>query len=180
MSESDSNAAAPQPAADPPHPPAGGAPVHRDYVGEGIVVHWNAERCIHTGRCIAAQRHVFDPKRRPWVDLSQGTTEQIVVAVGRCPTGALTYMRTDGGAQEAVPEVVEIRVGRDGPIAVHGAARVVGERVGALDPERTDAGRFALCRCGQTGHAPYCDNSHRALAPGWGTSPAPTPPPIAP
>ncbi len=144
--------------------------MHRDYVGDGIVIHWRAERCIHTGRCIAAQRLVFDPNRRPWVDASLGTTAQIVVAVERCPTGALAYTRTDGGAEEVVPDVVEVRVTRDGPIAVHGAARVVGERVGPLEDDRTETGRFVLCRCGRTGHAPYCDNSHRALAPGWGTA----------
>ncbi|HEY0780339.1 MAG TPA: (4Fe-4S)-binding protein, partial [Gemmatirosa sp.] len=92
------SSSAPQPAADPPHPPAGGAPVHRDYAGDGVIVHWQAERCIHTGRCIAAQHQVFDPKRRPWVDPSLGTTAQIVVAIERCPTGALTYTRTDGVA----------------------------------------------------------------------------------
>ncbi len=172
--------AAPQPGAAPPHPPEGGAPVHRDYAGDGIVVHWNAERCIHTGRCIAAQRHVFDPKRRPWVEPSLGTVDQIVVAIERCPTGALTYTRTDGGAQESIPELVELRIGRDGPLTLHGAARVIGERVGALDDARTATGRFALCRCGQTGHAPYCDNSHRALAPGWGSDASGNPPALAP
>ena len=154
--------------------------MHRDYAGEGIVVHWQAERCIHTGRCIAAQRAVFDPKRRPWVDASLGTAAQIVIAVERCPTGALTYSRTDGAAQEVIPEIVEIRVGRDGPITVHGASGVEGERVGPLDVARTATGRFALCRCGQTGHAPYCDNSHRALAPGWGSDDRGVTPALAP
>jgi hypothetical protein len=47
---------------------------------------------------------------------------------------------------------------------------VAGERVGPLDDARTGTGRFALCRCGRTQHAPYCDNSHRALPPGWGSA----------
>lgn len=162
------DAAAPHPAAPPAQPPAHGAPVRRDYAGQGIVVHWAAERCIHTGRCIAAQPGVFDPKRRPWVDVSQADADAIAAAVERCPTGALSYTRTDGHAGEAEPDVVTIRVGRDGPLLLHGPARVVGERVGELDAERTETGRFALCRCGRTRHAPYCDNSHRALAAGWG------------
>ncbi|HEY0778336.1 MAG TPA: CDGSH iron-sulfur domain-containing protein, partial [Gemmatirosa sp.] len=106
--------------------------------------------------------------------------EQIVVAVERCPTGALTYTRRDGAAAEIIPDVVEIRIGRDGPLTVHGAGRVVGERVGPLDDARTATGRFALCRCGQTGHAPYCDNSHRALTPGWGSDDRGVTPALAP
>lgn len=146
--------------------PAAAAP-RRDYPGDGITVHWVAERCIHTGRCIAALPAVFDPKRRPWVDVAQADADAIAAAVARCPTGALHYTRTDGHAGEATPNVVTIRVTRDGPLTVHGAAGVAGERVGALDPDRTAVGRFALCRCGKTGHAPYCDNSHRGLARGW-------------
>lgn len=168
---------APRPAAPPARPPSA-ARAHRDYAGDGIVVHWAAERCIHTGRCIAAQPGVFDPGRRPWVDASRADADAIAEAVERCPTGALTYTRTDGAAQEAVPDVVTIRVARDGPLALRGAARVAGERVGPLGADRTAAGRFALCRCGRTQHAPYCDNSHRALAPGWSAAPeTPEPPP---
>jgi uncharacterized Fe-S cluster protein YjdI/CDGSH-type Zn-finger protein len=162
--------AAPHPSAAPAAPPAHGAPVRRDYARPGIVVHWAAERCIHTGRCIAAQPAVFDPTRRPWVDVSRADPDAIARAVERCPTGALGYTRTDGGAPEARPEALTIRVGRDGPLLLHGPARVVGERVGPLDPDRTATGRFALCRCGRTGHAPFCDNSHRALGAGWGAA----------
>jgi uncharacterized Fe-S cluster protein YjdI len=162
--------AAPRPDVQPVQPPAGGAPVRRDYAAPGIVVHWAAERCIHTGRCIAAAPGVFDPKRRPWVDLSQADADAIARAVERCPTGALSYTRTDGAAAEPVPDLVTIRVGRDGPLALHGRARVAGERVGAIDGDRTATGRFALCRCGRTQHPPFCDNSHQTLPRGWGAA----------
>lgn len=174
------DAAAPHPEAAPAQPPAGGAPVRRDYARDGIVVHWAAERCTHTGRCIAAQPGVFDPKRRPWVDVSRADPDAIAAAVERCPTGALSYTRTDGAPQEAVPALVTVRVTRDGPIALHGAARVAGEHVGVVDAERTGTGRFALCRCGRTRHAPFCDNSHQALAPGWGARPGPAEPAAPP
>jgi uncharacterized Fe-S cluster protein YjdI/CDGSH-type Zn-finger protein len=167
--------AAPRPDAQPAQPPAGGAPVRRDYPGQGIVVHWAAERCIHTGRCIAAQPGVFDPKRRPWVDLTQADADAIARAVERCPTGALAYTRTDGAPDEAIPELLTIRVGRDGPLALHGRSRVRGEHVGPVDDLRTATGRYALCRCGQTRHAPFCDNRHKTLPRGWGAAPAPAP-----
>jgi hypothetical protein len=96
-------------------------------------------------------------------------------AVERCPTGALAYTRTDGAPAEALPDAPEVRVARDGPLYVRGPARVAGERAGGVDPDRTAVGRFALCRCGRTGHAPFCDNSHRELPRGWGSAAGPAP-----
>jgi len=34
--------------------------------------------------------HVFDPQRRPWIDLAPATSEQIVAQVAKCPSGALS------------------------------------------------------------------------------------------
>ena len=39
----------------------------RDYEGNGIVVHWDADRCQHSGRCVAGAPTVFDPAARPWI-----------------------------------------------------------------------------------------------------------------
>ena len=126
----------------------------RVYEADGIAVEWDATLCIHTGRCIAAQPQVFNPKRRPWVDLAAGTADAVTRAVRRCPTGALR-VRTD--EPQPVPQPrVEVRP--DGPLYVQGDVTVE-----CPDGSRTTGQRFALCRCGATGNAPYCDNSHRAV-----------------
>ncbi|MFC9764087.1 MULTISPECIES: CDGSH iron-sulfur domain-containing protein [Rhodococcus] len=53
---------------------------------------------------------------------------------------------------------VTITVCPDGPLLVRGAARI-------LDPEGnplgTDRATVALCRCGRTSIAPFCDSSHK-------------------
>lgn len=149
-------------AAPPPPDAANRAPgdLTREYSGRGIRVQWYASRCIHAAACIRALPGVFDPRRRPWIDLERAEAEADAVAeaVLRCPTGALHYERVDGGPQETAPEVVKITTVPKGPHLLHGNVEVFGDD-GQLIRRDT---RVALCRCGQSRHMPFCDNSHRA------------------
>lgn len=146
--------APPEPDA-PNHAPAG---LTREYRSERISVLWFAERCIHSGECIRAQPRVFDPRRRPWVKIDAADADAVAEAVLRCPTGALHYVRHDGGPQEPVPERTTIRPVPDGPYHVRGKVEV---RTSGGELIREDT-RVALCRCGESRHMPFCDNSHTA------------------
>ena len=101
---------------------------------------------------------MFDPGRRPWIDLAGADADAIAAAVTRCPTGALQYERHDGGPNETAPDTVQITPVRNGPYFVRGPFEIV-------DPDGTvrHETRVALCRCGQSKHLPYCDNTHRAI-----------------
>jgi uncharacterized Fe-S cluster protein YjdI len=57
--------------------------------GETTVV-WKPGLCVHSGICARGLPGVFDPKRRPWVDLQQSDTATIETQVARCPSGALS------------------------------------------------------------------------------------------
>jgi uncharacterized Fe-S cluster protein YjdI len=70
----------------------------RDYVGDGIVVHWDSDRCFHSQRCMRGLPSVFDEDARPWVDLAGAETNVVAAVIDTCPSGALTYTRTDGVA----------------------------------------------------------------------------------
>ena len=131
----------------------------REYTGEGIRVQWYAGRCIHSARCIQALPDVFDPKRRPWIVLRGASADAVADAVLRCPTGALHYERLDGGLPEPVPDTVQIEPVRNGPNFVRGPVEVTDGRGTVI---RRDT-RVALCRCGQSKHLPFCDNTHRAI-----------------
>ena len=53
---------------------------------------------------------------------------------------------------------VTITVCPDGPLLVRGAARILdteGNQIGG------DRATVALCRCGRTSIAPFCDSSHK-------------------
>ena len=127
----------------------------REYRTKEILVRWNSELCIHTARCIRRAPDVFDSTRRPWIQLQDSDPEDVADAVRLCPTGALTFARLDGvDAPQEEPVVIELRP--NGPYWVRGPVKVVtpaGEVV-------HDGPRVALCRCGNTKNAPFCDNTH--------------------
>ena len=131
----------------------------REYACAEIRVQWYASRCIHAGECIRAQPGAFDPRRRPWVDINAANADAIADAVTRCPTGALRYVRLDGGPQEAEPDEVSVVPIRNGPYFVRGPIDIVHQ----FTKEKRHETRVALCRCGRSGHMPYCDNTHRAI-----------------
>lgn len=142
------------------------ADLTRVYEDERIQVEWFAGRCIHSGACIRAAPAVFDPRRRPWVDLTAATTDAIAKAVERCPTGALAYHRRDGGPQEEAPGLTTVTPIRNGPLFMRGRIEVKDEEGRVL---RT-ATRAAFCRCGRSAHLPFCDNTHRAIGFRTGTA----------
>jgi len=131
----------------------------REYARPEIRVQWYASRCIHSAKCIQALPSAFDPQRRPWVDVSGGDPDALANAVMQCPTGALKFERLDGGPQEPEPDSVTILPYKNGPYLVRGPIDIV-------DPvthEVVRETRVALCRCGQSKHMPFCDNTHRAI-----------------
>lgn len=143
-------------------PPAPEAPncapdLTREYATPQITVQWFAGRCIHSANCVRALHPVFDPKRRPWVDPTAAEADAIADAVLRCPTGALHFVRHDGGAQEAPDAPTTLTPIRNGPLYVRGDVEAR-----ALDGTvlRRDT-RMSLCRCGLAEKVPFCDNSCR-------------------
>jgi uncharacterized Fe-S cluster protein YjdI/CDGSH-type Zn-finger protein len=147
----------------PPEPeaPNRAPPVTREYATDRIAVLWNADRCIHSANCVRSLPRVFDPRRRPWVDVEAAEADEIATAVLRCPTGALHFVRRDGGAQEAPDAPTSLTPIRNGPLYVRGDVEVRG-----LDgtPLRRDT-RVSLCRCGLAREVPFCDNTCRTV--GW-------------
>ena len=133
----------------------------REYHAAGITVEWYATRCIHSGNCVRALPQAFDPRRRPWVEPSAASADEVARAVLRCPTGALHFVRHDGGAQETPDVPTTATHAPFGPMYMRGdlAVRGTGETVIRQDT------RLALCQCGVTQRAPFCDNGCRTPAP---------------
>ena len=129
----------------------------RSYSTAAIEVHWDSGRCIHTGWCSKALIDVFNPEQRPWIQLDSGTLDEIVAVVEKCPSGALTYTRLDGGADEELHGSASIVPWPNGPYFVRGSFSVT-DRHGN---EFETGPRATLCRCGQSENQPFCDLSHR-------------------
>lgn len=65
------------------------------YANGEITVVWKPDLCRHTGICARGLPLVFDPRRRPWVELEHADSETIRQQVGRCPSGALSLEAPD-------------------------------------------------------------------------------------
>jgi uncharacterized Fe-S cluster protein YjdI len=125
------------------------------YTREGVTIVWRPGVCIHSRRCFHGLPAVFDPSRRPWIDLEGAEMEAILEQISRCPSGALSVKRKE---PEPAPPEVRVELVQDGPLVLRGEATLV-----TLDgSERPCSGTTAFCRCGASGRKPFCDGSHRA------------------
>lgn len=131
--------------------------MRKDYRSEGITVSFDVGRCIHSKECIHSLPEVFDVEKRPWIRPDNSDPETVAEVVTRCPTGALQFVRKDGGEEEPVPEENIIAVAKDGPLYIRGDVALK-EHDGSKFLEDT---RVALCRCGESRNKPFCDNTHK-------------------
>lgn len=133
----------------------GDSPIHQ-YAGADVDVTWDERLCIHAAECIRRAPAAFDAKRRPWILPDEEAADTVMQAVRACPSGALAAVRTDGGAAEEPDPANSVRVVASGPLNVRGDLRIAGADAGSPGV----AMRAALCRCGESEHKPFCDNSH--------------------
>ena len=127
----------------------------REYSTDEIVIEWRPRLCYHSQNCVRALPLVFEKERRPWIDPTQASADEIEDAVDRCPSGALRIRRLRGTARPA-PTMVEISPDPNGPLLVRGPVRVV-----RPDGSVEEVTRAAFCRCGNSENKPFCDGSHR-------------------
>lgn len=145
----------------------------RKYSNKEITVHWKPAKCIHATTCYRELREVFDPRKRPWVNMEGSSTNKIIDIVRRCPTDALTYEWNEKGkVSDKPPESAlaiadklktaenhpaEIRIMNDGPYVVEGDFTIIGSD----GQELKRMLMTSFCRCGASEEMPFCDGSHR-------------------
>ena len=129
------------------------------YENSEITVFWKPKVCVHSGNCFRKLMPVFDPRRKPWMILENGSTEAIIDAVKICPSGALSYRRNDDSDQEVTTNsaIPIIQVSASGPLIIKTGC-ILEDTHGN---QTTQDGIVALCRCGASSNKPYCDGSHR-------------------
>jgi CDGSH-type Zn-finger protein/uncharacterized Fe-S cluster protein YjdI len=121
---------------------------------EDIQISFDLKRCIHSRRCVLNAPTVFLANvKGPWLHPETETAEHLVHVAQSCPSGAITYRRLDGGAEEDAPKVNTINLRQNGPYAFHATLNI---------DEQAPLYRATLCRCGKSKNKPFCDNSHIA------------------
>lgn len=156
-------------------------PRNRQYTNGEITVFWTPSECIHATTCFRELIEVFNPSRRPWVNMNGASTEKIIEVVNKCPTRALEWKfnrdlteteRNRFGQDrnsEVTPETlsgneretrpVEVRVMKNGPLVVQGSFKIIGPGGNELQSMMMTS----FCRCGHSGIMPFCDGTHRKI-----------------
>lgn len=158
-------------------------PRNRQYTNGEITVFWKPSKCIHATTCFRELIEVFNPGRRPWVNMEGAPTRRIIEVVNKCPTQALEWKYNKdlsaeekavapGSSEEVTPETVskeeavgahtrpaKITIMKDGPIVVEGDFKVIG----AQGNELKTMIMTSFCRCGNSKSMPYCDGTHRKV-----------------
>jgi len=161
--------------------------VERQYTNGEITVYWKPLSCIHSAICYTRLLEVFNPRKRPWVNMQGAPTGKIIEVVNRCPTDALTWKWNDEsknaevgssetnhiknrwGAEAKAREgkkpqtndseenKVIIRIIKNGPVLIKGPFTLITGTGSEISHTQTTA----LCRCGSSQNMPFCDGSHR-------------------
>ena len=155
----------------------------RKYSNNEITVYWKPGACIHASYCYRELIEVFDPSRRPWVDMTGASTEKIIEVVNLCPTEALTWKWNDDEKNRDIskeqtnhikfrrPELmgqdissvqehpVSVKVMTDGPIVIKGTFTLTYD---GNKKEMNDS-LVSVCRCGASDLKPFCDGKHRKI-----------------
>ncbi|MDF1576628.1 MAG: (4Fe-4S)-binding protein [Bacteroidales bacterium] len=154
-------------------------PRNRQYTNGEITVFWVPSKCIHATTCFRELIEVFNPGRRPWVNMEGAPTRKIIEVVNKCPTQSLAWKynkdltEEEKKAQKEVGQNLEetpktlsgknaptsIRIMKDGPIVAEGSFKIIDAKNQELKPSTMTS----FCRCGASRNMPYCDGSHRKI-----------------
>ena len=126
------------------------------YTGTKITIHDNRSICAHAGFCTDKLASVFRMGEEPWIDANGASVDDIIAAVDRCPSGALSYTiaGSDTAADASGPPAV--KVAQDGPYVVTGGIEILGQPLAA----GASGNKVTLCRCGGSKNKPFCDGTH--------------------
>ena len=127
------------------------------YQSSDIVVTFDPNICMHFAECLRGAPEVFDVSRADWIRPAAAPAGRVAEVVAHCPSGALQAVLPGHPPTKPLPSAgVTIHVTRNGPVVVKGAVQL--ELPTGITEKRHSS--FALCRCGQTRSAPFCDGSH--------------------
>jgi CDGSH-type Zn-finger protein len=125
-----------------------------NYAGKRVTIHDNRGLCAHAGRCTDGLPAVFKYGQEPWIDPDGAGADEIIAAVKRCPSGALSYS-VDGVEHSERGGEPAIAFAPNGPYVCTGGCAVEAELM-----EGATLDHFDLCRCGKSTNKPFCSGAH--------------------
>lgn len=67
------------------------AEMKKEYSNGEITIVWQPKLCEHAGVCVRTLPNVYKPKEKPWIQIENATTDELIDQVNRCPSGALSF-----------------------------------------------------------------------------------------
>ena len=137
----------------------------KEYKNGDLTVVWQPNKCIHSAKCVHGLPEVFDPNKKPWIDVRQASQRNLMDVIDKCPSGALSYRlegaETESAKTEETEEMTTLNVNcfDAGPLSVPGPIKLMYKG----KEEVLTAKSIAFCRCGATHNKPFCDGSHRKI-----------------
>jgi uncharacterized Fe-S cluster protein YjdI len=64
----------------------------KHYKKDRLTVVWQPALCAHSTLCWKGLNSVFDPQKKPWINVDGAEAEQILAQVRACPSGALSFL----------------------------------------------------------------------------------------
>lgn len=126
----------------------------KEYSKDDVTVVWQPHKCIHSANCWRGLPKAFNPKEKPWINLENVTSEEIMEQVLKCPSGALSIKGESADSGSSV--YTEIVVIKNGPLMVKGSLSIKHK-----DGKEESQKEVYLCRCGQSTNKPFCDGTHK-------------------
>ncbi|MFA8436719.1 MAG: (4Fe-4S)-binding protein [Marinifilaceae bacterium] len=139
--------------------------IRKEYSNGEVTVVWKPQLCIHSTICFRGLPKVFQPGKKPWIDVEKANSEELIRQVQKCPSGALSFFVNqpkgdpDEGPVKALETGVRVEVIPDGPLMVDGEFTMV-DKDGKRSVQK-EPGYF--CRCGASKTKPFCDGSHHEV-----------------
>lgn len=136
--------------------------IEKTYENEDVKVVWKPSLCSHSANCWRGLSEVFNPKLKPWVDLSKAQTEKIIQQINECPSSALSYALKSKMETNLEPEnnlETKVEVKPNGPLIVLGNLSIKDVEGNVT----SKSNMTAFCRCGASSNKPFCDGSHRKI-----------------
>ncbi|QTN39212.1 (4Fe-4S)-binding protein [Cryomorphaceae bacterium] len=128
----------------------------KEYQKEDLTISWEPGKCIHSENCWRGLIEVFNPKKKPWINVDGASKDRIMAQIDKCPSGALGYSVTGQAADSSSPSA-QVTIAANGPYLVNGPV----DLIDASGNTKTETRTVALCRCGHSTNKPYCDGSHK-------------------
>jgi CDGSH-type Zn-finger protein/uncharacterized Fe-S cluster protein YjdI len=168
-------------------------PRDRQYTNGDITVFWVPSKCIHATTCFRELIEVFNPGRRPWVNMEGAPTRRIIEVVNKCPTQAIVWKHNSDLSEEEKASQRRVAREEENPETLSGTGQLSDTRqiteqktrvkpanvrimkdgaivvegnfrvIGKDDETLKSTIMTSFCRCGNSRSMPYCDGTHRKI-----------------